>query len=108
MSVIFQESCKPRVLHYQHELDNDLIGPSIVRAYRECALAIQRGDFKRSEKLEDFLFAVAWEKLNTGHYSMVHDSWRELYSAVSTCKALRLSIQKFHLVFFSYIFPYSL
>ncbi|VDN32423.1 unnamed protein product, partial [Gongylonema pulchrum] len=79
-----------RLLHLQHLLDERIIGRSLVRTFRECAVATLMCNFARSKELEEFLLALAWEKLNTGHYSQVDEAWRILYAAVSACKAVRL------------------
>ncbi|VDM36871.1 unnamed protein product [Toxocara canis] len=84
------EKCYPRLVHLRFETEERVVGSSLLRTYRECALATQRSDFERSEKLEKLLLTLTWEKLNTGHYSQVNDAWRALYSAVAACKAYRL------------------
>uniref|UniRef100_F1L073 JmjC domain-containing protein 5 n=1 Tax=Ascaris suum TaxID=6253 RepID=F1L073_ASCSU len=90
---IERENCHPRLLHLRFEVNELVVGSSLLRIYRECAFATQRCDFERSEKLERFLLTLAWEKLNSGHYSQVNDAWRALYSATAACKACRLYAQ---------------
>uniref|UniRef100_A0A0N5AL71 JmjC domain-containing protein 5 n=1 Tax=Syphacia muris TaxID=451379 RepID=A0A0N5AL71_9BILA len=96
--LFFKDSCKPRILHYQHDLDVKVIGRSLIRAYQDYCIALQNPTpIERALKLEEFLMAFVWEKLNTGHYSLVSDAWRELYSALSAAKSLRLFENKLYL-----------
>lgn len=97
---MFQEGCKPRLSFMQFSLNKNVIGYSLIRIYRECAFAVNQGNFKRSVELEKFGLTIAWEKLNTGHYAKVDDAWRELYSTFSACKAVRLAYAGNHKVIF--------
>ncbi|VDK50284.1 unnamed protein product [Anisakis simplex] len=90
---LYREQCCPRLLHIRFEINERVVGKSILKTYCECARATQRNEFERSETLEKYLLNIAWEKLNTGHYSQVNDAWRALYAAVSACKAYRLLTQ---------------
>ncbi|VDN01435.1 unnamed protein product [Thelazia callipaeda] len=90
----FKEQNIPRLVHLQYLADENVIGLSLIRVYRECACATLTQNFKRSEELENFLEAMAWEKLNTGHYAEVNEAWRILYAIVMSCKAVRLKFEQ--------------
>jgi acyl carrier protein phosphodiesterase len=71
-----------------HETER-IIGRSLRILVDECVLATVEKRFDESVRLEKVLLDYSWEKLNTGHYSQVNDSWRLFYTAGNACKAVR-------------------
>lgn len=67
----------------------DTINSSIASLYSDCAIATESRQFDRSEPMERVMYELAWEKLNTGHYSLVDDAWRRFYAAVCAIRAVR-------------------
>uniref|UniRef100_A0A0R3RV12 JmjC domain-containing protein n=1 Tax=Elaeophora elaphi TaxID=1147741 RepID=A0A0R3RV12_9BILA len=90
----FKEQNIPRLVNLQHLPDESVVGYSLIRTYRECALATLARDFTRSKQLENFLISIIWEKLNTGHYADVDEAWRIFYASIMMCKAVRLKFEK--------------
>ncbi|OZC05632.1 hypothetical protein X798_07393, partial [Onchocerca flexuosa] len=90
----FKEQNIPRIVHLQHLPDENVVGYSLIRIYKECARATLVQNFTRSEQLENFLTSTIWEKLNTGHYGQVDEAWRIFYASIMMCKAVRLKFEK--------------
>ncbi|KAJ1366323.1 hypothetical protein KIN20_026959 [Parelaphostrongylus tenuis] len=99
------ESLKYVPLVVLHRLmDARKLGLSIVRTFVRLAMAVQviqreqppntslSPEMSIIVKDEELLLALAWEKLNTGHFSEVDECWRQLYAAVSLVKSVRLSV----------------
>ncbi|VDK78325.1 unnamed protein product [Onchocerca ochengi] len=90
----FKEQNIPRIVHLQHLPDENVVGYSLIRIYKECARATLVQNFTRSEQLEHFLTSIIWEKLNIGHYGQVDEAWRIFYASIMMCKAVRLKFEK--------------
>lgn len=74
-------------------IDERVVGRSLIRTYRECALATLAQNFKRSMQLEKFLLTLAWDKLNTGNFGEVDEAWRIFHGVMMLCKAVRLKFE---------------
>ncbi|XP_033103937.1 lysine-specific demethylase 8-like [Anneissia japonica] len=63
------------------------IGSDIYQLFQLCIKKFFSQDYKLAEEVCDELVDIIWERLNTGHWSQVTITWRQLYTLVSLIKA---------------------
>ncbi|XP_065669283.1 lysine-specific demethylase 8 [Hydra vulgaris] len=63
----------------------------LAKKCKSSLIAFLNNDFLSAATLSQSLLDVAWEELNTGHWSNVNITWRHLYTFASLIKALSLA-----------------